>query len=884
MWPREGSNCPLLEAPAPPPPGRRATGGSARRLAQQQQRAATSPAGTGNWTGSMAQVCSGDRLTELIPGEGQEPDWDFRSAAGAVQEPWLPGSGNRHCQWVRWYAEDDWGPQEVSFSVRSGGSCAATDVALDIEVRSMNATCTAPRFDTDTGAVVGCAGNDGTIFDQCLWRFIVPRPGGNGWSCANCVPAAPPAAPPSPVVPPAEDMPPPIVAVASPSPEPPMPPMHPVTPARLRPPPPTKPPPKRIVPQPGAIGSLHRGFPFCDCKRRGIRPSPFRLLHLNSSTVESAAGDTRGLHCFRLDVVACDPAAYCCPPDRMDLLKLEVSVDPKCRSATKSAVLGGEAVDWSFVAETWEGRDVGTWKLPQLGMSQQGLIKDFGGSVSLCITTAAPCTSLEDFCMGGFCRYATFNTPQDCCPTAHSTSSPPCDPDIFTNTSRADVELIFAGGKRFATHSSILAIGSELLAGLLTDCSLGSGEAGGEKTLAGPLQLRLDDDPEEWRSVLPLLYPRMDVPRLSWEEVRRVVGIAHKYDMKLVLGACERFLNGDGDKAAPAELSAHPADPNYVLTWLEISERLHFDPLYARCMGFIASRYVPRSRAKCDYCGSPAPRSSSSCGSGGAGDGVPNGGSGRDGCGCACASCGDFRASCRCGPELPSAPPPAAYPSDAAAANGSAYAVPAQAVRCGYSTAAAGGGPAAGPSVPVTEGHNNHAGAAAIGGGGRGYSRPPRSYAEIYASAQQQLAYHYNTAERTVGEAYRLLYRRDAARPPDATGAAVLRRQMQPPPSVGYAGRNNAASGSAQQPRHASPYPADRPSLVHSAAAYGSCGSAAGRGPSTGPCDLTVAAYERRQQAAISPPLPLRVLHLVKGDRERLLVQSGPTLVELIGL
>lgn len=168
---------------------------------------------------------------------------------------------------------------------------------------------------------------------------------------------------------------------------------------------------------------------------------------------------------------------------------------------------------------------------------------------------------------------------------------------------------------------------------------------------SGPLQLHLlDDDPEEWRELLPLLYPRMNVPRLSWVrsevgphgkqqvvcrssgwcsrcmhahmviapaprsstlaflpppsclcrpfpctiaptpprpplsqvEVRRVVGIAHKYDITLVLGACERFLNGDGDKVAPAELSAHRADPNYVLAWLEVRAMRAWRPCCGR--------------------------------------------------------------------------------------------------------------------------------------------------------------------------------------------------------------------------------------------------------------------------------------------------------------
>lgn len=44
-------------------------------------------------------------------------------------------------------------------------------------------------------------------------------------------------------------------------------------------------------------------------------------------------------------------------------------------------------------------------------------------------------------------------------------------------------------------------------------------------------------------------------------ELRRVVAITKKYEIRLLRHACERFLE-------EAQLSAHSADPNYVLTWL----------------------------------------------------------------------------------------------------------------------------------------------------------------------------------------------------------------------------------------------------------------------------------------------------------------------------
>ncbi len=52
-------------------------------------------------------------------------------------------------------------------------------------VRGVSATCSGPRFKPD-GAVAGCASNDGSVFNQCLWSFDVPRPGGTGFNGDDC--------------------------------------------------------------------------------------------------------------------------------------------------------------------------------------------------------------------------------------------------------------------------------------------------------------------------------------------------------------------------------------------------------------------------------------------------------------------------------------------------------------------------------------------------------------------------------------------------------------------------------------------------------------------------------------------------------------------------
>ncbi|KAG2453792.1 hypothetical protein HYH02_002001 [Chlamydomonas schloesseri] len=438
----------------------------------------------------------------------------------------------------------------------------------------------------------------------------------------------------------------------------------------------------------------------------------------------------------------------------------------------------------------------------------------------------------------------------------------------------ADAELVFKGGKRLPVHSAVLSItSSEVLGNLLTDLTEGLGTAVGKMAQQppGPLQLHLEDDPEEWKEVLPLLYPRMSVPRLTWVEVRRVLGIAHKYDIQLVLKACELFLNGDGQRVEPAQLSAQPADPNYVLTWLEISERLHLDALFESSGADSSS--TPDGTAG----GHHRPHHHHSVGH-----------QQHEGCSCACASCGGFRASCRCGPVLP-----APLPSSAAACNTS------------YGgSAAAGEAPVAAEYIAAGHGAyaNGHgASTAAGGGGGRGYVQPPGSYAEIYASAQRQLQHRHDEA---VDQAYRMLYRRDAAGPPGGGGGGaggagggaggafeLLRHHMHH--IAPAAPQALAAAAAPQQLRHRSPdvsapRAAGGGGLVRSAGAYGSSGSAAGRSP---PGAAAATAADRSDRRALehaerlSQPLqPPRVLDLVKGDREGLLKLSGQALAQMLGL
>ncbi|KAG2452180.1 hypothetical protein HYH02_003211 [Chlamydomonas schloesseri] len=358
---------------------------------------------------------SGGCGTQVITAPGERPD--AAAGGGNVTAPWAASA--TYVQWVRW-REGDSDPQEVLFSVQGGpGTCAPPGAApTAISIRGMPATCGAPRL-LDNGTVAGCADNDGTATDQCLWTITVPRPGSAQWACSSCVPGPAPASSPSPPRPrppatvgkrgpPLPPFPSTPSPTATPDPSP--------TPSAKSPPPP----PRRAVPS----QVLHTGFPYCACKRRNLKGSPFRFVYDNSTALPplpaagasgGAAGGARAVHCFHVALESCDPSSFCCPAARMDLLKLELAVAPSCQKAVKLALVNGKSADWSFVSDKFQGSNVMTWKLPDLSLTQQQVAA--AGGVRVCITLAAPCASIQEFCGGNTCRHAFFNSDQQCCPT-----------------------------------------------------------------------------------------------------------------------------------------------------------------------------------------------------------------------------------------------------------------------------------------------------------------------------------------------------------------------------------------------------------------------------------------------------------------------------------
>ncbi|KAG2446813.1 hypothetical protein HYH02_008373 [Chlamydomonas schloesseri] len=383
LWPRPGSKCSYDFVPSPPPGGARsgrsrtASGGARTSGAGGRRRAQEAPAGP-----TMDSICLADRMNPVITEPGAAPS--LAAGGSNFSRPWAANNASRYCQWVRW-RDTNQRPQDVLFSIRGSNTpCAALNGQTVVTVRGMEATCSAPNYFAN-GTVAGCQGNAGNVYNECLWKVKAPRPGGKDWTgCNVCVPNV----------------------------TEPMPPTAPSTPSKFKPPPP------RLRP-PATPSHRVPGFPYCACPRRSSRNTPFALEYANSTRLpDMLDGSQRYSHCFTLQLQDCNPDAYCCPPNRMDLKKIEFSVGTQCRSAVKLVLLDGMSVPWSMTADTYQGQNVLTWKLPDLQLTQQAVGEK--GALSLCMVLSAPCTSIEDFCMGPSCRHSIFNTPESCCPVSEA--------------------------------------------------------------------------------------------------------------------------------------------------------------------------------------------------------------------------------------------------------------------------------------------------------------------------------------------------------------------------------------------------------------------------------------------------------------------------------
>ncbi|KAG2497785.1 hypothetical protein HYH03_004057 [Edaphochlamys debaryana] len=365
---------------------------------------------------SIDYICSGDELSKVLDKSGSP----VPGGVGLVKS-WKSGDSSRYCQMVRW-ARDDKAPQLVQFSIRSGSTRCQRKNEFALKIRGADATCGNPRTNSFKGSA-GCAGND-DIDNECLWNITVPRPGGTGWIGDNCVPGPPDvvAAPPPPRRKAPQSKSAPKLPPFSPDLPPPPPPRG-AKPGRRAPnPPPSKAPPDRSVNK--------IPFPFCACKRRNVKNTPFRLQYKNSTQVPTLSdGKARMRHCFAIDIEKCDAKTACCS---MGIKKIEFFAKSECRNSVRLALFNGQSVTWSFTQNDYKSVTYTTFKMPSIAISRSEVKR----GTELCMVFTEPCVSLQDFCFGdpGQCRITFFDGSGDdeCCPTG----------DIDTNKPGQETEQI----------------------------------------------------------------------------------------------------------------------------------------------------------------------------------------------------------------------------------------------------------------------------------------------------------------------------------------------------------------------------------------------------------------------------------------------------------
>ncbi|PNH02273.1 hypothetical protein TSOC_011753, partial [Tetrabaena socialis] len=383
-------------------------------------------------------VCAGDELSSVldtatgqpVPGGiypqavfpwGHEEELVLAQRHGAPRAPTASGSAGVPMTSVYW-------------SMKTGGTRCTRHSNVTVTLRGATATCSAPRTN-DFKGFAGGKGNDALthlpnlpsptsqptpdVDNECLWSLDVPRPGGPGWTGGEvCVDPLPPpsaaGASPSPPPPPRRRVP---GAVAGRS-VPPWPPSPPPPPPPSVPPPPKRAatPGKRMPnpPPPNLVTTMNKiPFPFCACKQRSVKNTPYRLVYQNSTNLQTLSdGKARIRHCFTIDTPSCDARSPCCD---MGIKKIEFLTENVCRSSVRLALVGGQSQTWTFTTNEWKGDTYTTFKLPTINMPRP-TVPD---GLPVCVVLTEPCASLDDFCWGadGTCRTTFYSIDEECCPT-----------------------------------------------------------------------------------------------------------------------------------------------------------------------------------------------------------------------------------------------------------------------------------------------------------------------------------------------------------------------------------------------------------------------------------------------------------------------------------
>ncbi|KAG2484051.1 hypothetical protein HYH03_017141 [Edaphochlamys debaryana] len=214
------------------------------------------------------------------------------------------------------------------------------------------------------------------------------------------------------------------------------PPWHPLVPSRARPPLIVDPhaPPIPVVPSrppshidPYAppipavpsehVGSLLNVFPFCACKRRQPRISPYVLY-----AVEPVQAGNIVSFCWSISTRVPPRDSTCAG---MDLSKIQMLIKPECVAESPKAIvkasINGITFYPTYTTFKAYGEEAGVLSLSKLKSRVSASQLD-SGDVDVCLyfdTSRKGCNTLEKLCDGGDygCKMTFFNTRNTCCPT-----------------------------------------------------------------------------------------------------------------------------------------------------------------------------------------------------------------------------------------------------------------------------------------------------------------------------------------------------------------------------------------------------------------------------------------------------------------------------------
>ncbi|KAG2484050.1 hypothetical protein HYH03_017140 [Edaphochlamys debaryana] len=165
------------------------------------------------------------------------------------------------------------------------------------------------------------------------------------------------------------------------------------------------------------VGSLLNIFPFCACKKRQPRISPYVLY-----AVEPTKTGKIMSYCWSISTRVPPRDSACAD---MDLSKIQMLIKPECVAESPKAIvkasINGIIFYPTYTTFKAYGEEAGVLSLSKLS-SKVSAAQLASGVVDVCLyfdTSRKGCNTLEKLCDGGDygCKMTFFNTGNTCCPT-----------------------------------------------------------------------------------------------------------------------------------------------------------------------------------------------------------------------------------------------------------------------------------------------------------------------------------------------------------------------------------------------------------------------------------------------------------------------------------